>query len=362
MPSGAVKYEQHSQRTFSSSAFFIAMKKLILCLAALICAFSFTGCAQENGGDYPSTTEESGETSALPPKDDLSDNGDSDETAESGSPEESGENLPAYTTRTLSAERDGNAIYALLYLPYGAEQSGESYPAVILSHSAMLTADSLADYCIGFARRGFIACALDFCGGSSSSRSEGSTEDMTIFTECEDLNAVLNAVKSLPCVDGSNVTLFGTSQGGLVSALVADERADEIARLILLYPAFSIPEQVASFYGNENSGFAGIMGSLAGSSFFSTGEAFVQTLIGYDAYAHIGKFENEVLILHGTKDFIVDPSYSARAAEIYKNCRLYLIEGASHGFNRANYSFFADYDEEVWGTIDCFLGEGAATS
>lgn len=275
-----------------------------------------------------------------------------------------GESLP-YQTQRLDVQRGENDIYALLYLPVSASENAEpetpseggetlaegARPAVILSHSSSLTADSLSDYAAGFAERGYIACTFDFCGGSSKSRSDGAQEDMTVFTEVEDLKAVWNAVRSLDGVNPDEIYLFGTSQGGLVSALTANDYADEIAGLILLYPGFSIAEQIQSFYGDSS----GISASL-GSSFMGTGEAYVQTLLDFDVYEHIGNFKNKVLILHGSKDFIVNPSYSERAAEIYENCELHLIEGASHGFNRANFSLSGDYDDQVWQYVDAFLG------
>lgn len=257
---------------------------------------------------------------------------------------------PAYEVREYSAERDGLRIYGELYLPIGAEE--EKLPAVILSHSAALTGASMRSYCAGFAERGYIAYAFDFCGGSTQSRSDGETADMTIFTEKEDLNAVLTAVAQLGFVDENEIYLFGTSQGGLVSALTANDRAEDVAGMILLYPAFNIAELVQSASSSSY--------SFAFSSSFpmpETGEAFRETLLGFDVFEHIGNYGGRVLILHGTLDFIVPYSYSERAKEVYEHCELYPVEGASHGFNAENYSFFGNFDDEVWGQIDLYLAQ-----
>ncbi|MNI86495.1 Prolyl oligopeptidase family protein [compost metagenome] len=59
---------------------------------------------------------------------------------------------------------------------------------------------------------------------------------MTVLTECEDLKAVMDYVKSLSYVDANQVTLMGFSQGGFISALTAAQRANEVEALILPFP------------------------------------------------------------------------------------------------------------------------------
>ena len=65
-------------------------------------------------------------------------------------------------------------------------------------------------------------------------------------------------------------------------------------------------------------------------------DAFVNTIKDFDVYANIGKYPGDIIILHGTKDFLVDIKYSEQAVEKYPSAILYPIEGASHGFNNEN--------------------------
>ncbi|MBO5525213.1 MAG: alpha/beta fold hydrolase [Clostridia bacterium] len=260
----------------------------------------------------------------------------------------SGENTEVkdYEVREFTLQREEMNIYGELYVPNDLEGKA---PVVILSHSSGLNADSMQPYCHGFANRGYVAYAFDFCGGSKHSRSDGAETDMTVFTETDDLKAVFEAISKLDFVDPERIYLFGTSQGGLVSALVANDLADRVKGLILLYPAFNIPELVrmSEKFGDFQFGST------------QTGEAFRETLKEFDPYEHIGNFQGEVLIVHGTMDFIVKSSYSQRAAEVYARCTLELISGASHGFNAKNYSLFGDYDEQVWKAIDAYLNESS---
>lgn len=228
-------------------------------------------------------------------------------------------------------------IYGKLYIP---SIKKEKYPLVLLSHSAFLTNSSLKSYAYQFAKRGFLAYAFDFCGGSSSSKSDGDMKKMTIFTEVNDLKAVIDDLKIRNDVDQNNILLFGTSQGGLVSSLVANDYNNIINKLILLYPAFNIPDQAKNY---------------ASTPFNPFGDDFINTLIDYDPFEHINNFKNDVIIFHGTSDSTVDISYSIKASEIYSNCSLIKIDNAGHGFNNDNYSFFDNYDDIVWKNLDSFL-------
>ncbi|MGN1419182.1 MAG: alpha/beta hydrolase family protein [Acutalibacteraceae bacterium] len=242
-----------------------------------------------------------------------------------------------YQVSEMRVTRDGLSIYGKLYTP---DLQNQKLPAVILSHSANMTSDSMTSYCKRLASSGFVAYAFDFCGGDRNSRSDGSEADMTIFTEIEDLKAVLNEISKLNFVDSENIFLFGTSQGGLVSAVTAAEYPSPVKALILFYPAFNIAE-ISQKYGSVMPG--------------SSNTAFVQSLLNYDVYQHIGAFKGDVLILHGTNDFVVPYSYSEKAANIYENCELHLIKGATHGFNADNYVYYGNFDNETWNYTTAFL-------
>ena len=196
-----------------------------------------------------------------------------------------------------------------------------------------MNSDSMNSYCSRAAKLGYLAYTFDY-PSVSSSRSDDIERD-TIFTEKETLNGVIDYFIKQNYV--SSISLFGASQGGLVSALVANDRASDILSLSLFYPAFNIPETMVKFYGEDSD------------------DPYIQKLKDFDVFSNIGNFEKDVLIVHGTSDFIVPYSYSVRASEIYKNCELHLIEGANHGFNKENMWYFGNYDEETWSYEEAFL-------
>ena len=254
----------------------------------------------------------------------------------------------------LWSQRDTNRIYGVMY--YNPVTS-KKQPAVILSHSSSLTHEAMRGYASAIAKMGYAAYCFDFCGGSDKSKSGGSTDDMTVFTEVEDLRAVVKTVKSLGYVEPSEVYLLGSSQGGLVSALLADECPDDFAGMILFYPAFNIPEMVSKFSGFGNFGNWGDFGGM-----MSMSEKYINSIKDFDVWSHIGKFPKPVCIIHGTADIIVPISNSEKAVGLYPSATLNKIEGANHGFNAANLGSMgsmmgasADYDSVVMPIVESFL-------
>ncbi len=260
----------------------------------------------------------------------------------------------AVDSMELWCQRDTNRIYGVMY--YHPEATTKQ-PAVILSHSSSLTHEAMKGYAAQIAQMGYAAYCFDFCGGSGESRSDGSTDDMTVFTEVEDLRAVANTVKALDDVDSTQVYLLGSSQGGLVSALLADECPDAFAGMILFYPAFNIPEMVKMFSGLGSMGSWGDFGGM-----MSMSENYINSIKDFDVWSHIGQFAKPVCIIHGTKDIIVPISNSEKAMALYPSATLHRIEGANHGFNSANLGSMgsmmgasADYDAQVMPIVQDFL-------
>ena len=148
----------------------------------------------------------------------------------------------SYRTEELYAYRGGNQIYGVIYVP---ENAGEKLPAVIFSHGFGGNYRVGAQYAEILAENGYAVYCFDFCGGSPGSRSDGSTLEMSAFTEKDDLDAVIETIRGLDYIDGDNIFLMGSSQGGAVSAIAAAERKEDIRGMILLYPAFVLADRAS---------------------------------------------------------------------------------------------------------------------
>lgn len=233
-----------------------------------------------------------------------------------------------YETQEMYARRGENQIYGVLYIPQNA---GETMPAIIYSHGFGGSHRSGTQYAEAMAAKGYVVYCFDFCGGSPGSQSDGSTLEMSLFTEQADLEAVIEMIQGLDYVDSSNLFLMGTSQGGAVSAITAAKHVDEIRGLVLLYPAFVLVDNANERYQSPE--------DIPDTQFFmwmDVGRAYFEPLLGYDIYADIEAYDKDVLILHGDEDSIVPLSYSEHAAEVYPSAQLEVLQGAGHGFSGEN--------------------------
>lgn len=215
------------------------------------------------------------------------------------------------------------AIFGRIWLP--AAQGKR--PAIILSHGYNGCHADFETECAFFAAHGVIAYSLDFCGGSTRSRSSGKSTDMTLFTEKQDLLDVFDHISALEEVDPARVYLLGGSQGGIVTGLAAEERADRVRGVALYFPAFGIPD-------NWNSRFAAEEDIPETLEFWglTLGKVFFTSMRGFSAFEHIGGYQGPVVILQGDQDGIVSVASSRRAAQKYPHAELVILPGEGHGF------------------------------
>lgn len=229
-----------------------------------------------------------------------------------------------FKTQELTIPAGERSIYGRIWLPV----TEETCPAVILSHGYNGCHSDFNSECAYFARNGFIACSFDFCGGSTRSKSSGKSTDMTVFTEKEDLLAVLDYIAAMPCSDSGTIFLMGGSQGGLVTALATEERMEQVRGMVLYFPAFNIPDDWRRNFTKaedipETLDFWGL----------TLGRNFFLSMRDFSAYDCIGSFPKEVLILQGDEDRIVAPAVAGRAAEKYAHAELVILKGEEHGFS-----------------------------
>ena len=217
----------------------------------------------------------------------------------------------------ISVSMGEDSIYGKTFTPDGTDGT---IPAVILSHGYNSSHEDLSDLASALAEHGVFACCFDFRGGSLRSKSSGRSTEMSIQSETDDLRAVIAHIESLDFANKEKIYLYGESQGGFVSSLVADEK---IKGLYLLYPAFCIPDQ---WEGRIIEGEADFMGMpLSG--------CYCEGLPKYDVFEHIKKYSGEVKIYHGDSDRLVPLSYASKAAESFKNAELMVFGGEGHGFS-----------------------------
>lgn len=208
--------------------------------------------------------------------------------------------------------------------------SKKKCPVVIFSHGFNGTNVDFAMNSDYLAKNDVGAFCFDFCGGSINSKSDLKTNEMSIFTEKEDLCAVVDTIKNWENVDPGNIFLFGGSQGGLVSALVADEYVEGIKGLLLLFPALGIADDWNKRFPTLASipDIHELWGVRLGGIFF-------KSIHEYNVFDHIGEFNKNVLIFHGDQDEIVSLEYGKRAEMLYPHAKIEVFRGEGHGFSEA---------------------------
>ncbi len=207
---------------------------------------------------------------------------------------------------------------------YGVLQVPEGAPGlIILSHGfngCHLGNQDFADY---FSAHGFATFCLDFCGGGAGSKSDGKLQDMSVLTEAEDLNCVIDYF--LP--DFPDIFLWGASQGGFVSSYAAAQRPDDIRGLVLEFPAYVLQDD-AKKRADPDGNFPEtihVMNAVIGRKYH-------KDAVSFDIYDVIGKYTGPVLLEHGDLDEIVPLRYSERARDRFRSCEFVVVKGQGHGF------------------------------
>ena len=269
----------------------------------------------------------------------------------------------------FTCSRDSLRLRGSMFRP----AEGERFPVAVVSHEFMANRLFTMRYARLLASLGYAAFCYDFSGGCVVGASQGRTTDMTVFTEMEDLKAVIAYAKAQPYADPDRLLLMGCSQGGLVTALTAAKPETRAEAIILFYPALSIPDDARK-------------GSMMSARFdpadipetmrcgpMKLGRDYAASVLDLDPFSAISAYRGDVLIVHGNADELVDISYSRRAYDAYRaaaetalqageiaampRIAFHEVDGAGHIFLRPK------HDQDAVRAVTAFLadrrGEGS---
>lgn len=227
-----------------------------------------------------------------------------------------------YTVKEYDFDSNGKDIYARAFVP---DASGR-VPLVIFSHGLGANVEHEEEVQKALAKAGIAVFSLEFAGGSSSSApmSEGLTTEMSVLTEVQNLKDAIRIASGMEYADPQRIYLMGSSQGGLVSALTAEELTN-IAGLFLFYPAFSLPDDIRSSFPklDEVPETFNLLGT-------KIGKIYITDIYDMDPYANLEKLAMPVHIYHGKDDNIVPLTASQKAMKRLGNARLTTLEDTGH--------------------------------
>lgn len=224
----------------------------------------------------------------------------------------------------LIVNHHGRNVSVSYYTP----SNERTFPVVLVGHGYNGHQTDFDKTCEYFAETGIACAALTFCGGSTRDVSGYPSTEMSLFTEKEDLIAVFEYIQKDSRIEQDKIFLFGGSQGGLVSSLAAADLKEKIAGLILLYPAFLIPDDWRKTYPKledipEKNEFWEL----------TLGKRFFVEIHDFNAYEIIGAYEGPVLIMQGSEDEIVPLNIAEKGKGCYKKCNLEVFAREPHGFS-----------------------------
>ena len=227
-----------------------------------------------------------------------------------------------YTVKEYDFDSNGKDIYARAFVP---DVEGR-VPLVIFSHGLGADARHEEEVQKTLAKAGIAVFSFEFAGGSSSAdpMSEGLTTEMSVLTEVQNLKDAIRIASGMEYVDPQKIYLMGSSQGGLVTALTAEEFTN-IQGLFLFYPAFSLPDDIRSSFPklDEVPETFNLLGT-------KIGKKYITDIYDMDSYANLDKLAMPVHIYHGKDDNIVPLTASQKAVKRLKDARLTTLDDTGH--------------------------------
>lgn len=174
-----------------------------------------------------------------------------------------------------------------------------------------------------FIEKGFATLRMDNRGKGES---EGSTKDYTVEEGVKDVSTILEHLKTFSWI--KQTALFGSSNGGGVSAVLASRFPNDFKFLILSSPSIDNKEMYE--YAGEIDiekwkidKVAEMYGSLRGYELYSE---------KIDIYKEAENISCPTLIIHGDLDKSVPISQSKKINKSIKNSTLVILKGYGHHY------------------------------
>ncbi|UTY40135.1 lysophospholipase [Allocoprobacillus halotolerans] len=163
---------------------------------------------------------------------------------------------------------------------------------------------------------------MDFLG---SGQSDLPFRDMTFENELDSAIKIFQEVKNMDCV--TEIYLLGHSMGGAIASEVAKRYPQDISKMCLWAPALNLPEAIEYLKGHVDET------PYYDHSGFEISHAFVEDITSRDLYHDLDIYQNDLMILHGTKDATVPYDISKKYLKGFSHPVFYPIEGATHNYD-----------------------------
>lgn len=233
---------------------------------------------------------------------------------------------PDWSEIQVTCQSGPNMLSGTLTKPANVEGK---VPMAILLHGLSTDSFWCMDIAWALADAGIASVRFDFAGTGSST---GAQEQMTVSSEVQNVEDILDYVQGLSFVDTDNIFLVGKSMGA-VDAVLANQRRDgEIKALVLWYPGFGVSDAVrhgfllGEFFDPQD------LPETVTAAGYTYGRGFLEEVMSLDVAAACRSCEQPVMILHGDQDFVAPIVFSFAMSREFSDCTLNVVPGGYHGF------------------------------
>lgn len=235
--------------------------------------------------------------------------------------------------KPISFDVEGLTLRGSVYEPKGGFEQEKRYPTALLFHGFGGNRIDFSGFMVQMARslsqQGIVAITYDRAGHGES---DGTFFDVSISREVRHAKQVLQQVCSLDYVDENNLHFGGISLGAVVESIVASETAAKPRSMVMVSSAASCVDEITSgkiqgksLEGLRTQSYFDFMGA-------KMGPAMVEDVKGLDLYAKVTGCTSDVLLIHGTADF-VPVEYAQRYKDVFGyRATLIVKENGDHGF------------------------------
>ena len=275
-----------------------------------------------------------------------------------------GEPLSGFTRETgiVYAEPDGQSLRGDLYLPDTPVAEGERRPAIVIIHGGAWLAggrSQLAYYARNFARRGYVAFAIEY-------RRMPRHPFPACLYDCKAAVRWLRIHADDYHIDSTKIAALGGSAGAHLAAFLAvTDASDGLEGTDNLGHPSTIRAAVSLYGALDLTQFAERKGRTSGRLRDRYLKAFTarpghkggDTLEWASPISYIDRHAAPVMLIHGTRDMLVDHEQSERFHERMQeagvDAPLILIPGRNHGFD----FFFWRQRQELLDKMVAFCNE-----
>ena len=221
--------------------------------------------------------------------------------------------------------KKNQTIYGEAFIPH----SKGPFPLLIFSHGYGYNMSYIEPEKL--ALKGISVYQFDFCGGCPNSKSEGKSTEMSVMTEADELECVIEQLRNQDFVDKNRIYLSGCSQGAFVTIIVGERLQKNLKGLMLYCPALVIKDFEKMYLKGKNMPDTFRFGNM------TIGRKYVDDVRDYDVYSAIKNIKIPFLFYHGDRDEMVNVEYAYKAQKYFSdNGKLIILKGSRHLLNFGN--------------------------